>query len=96
VISHYEIVTREFVKECLEACEAVFAEDKEEYEVNKRLSADMRRVFGRWNRPIPLIGRDAGYFLIEPRTHEMRAATPAEFQRHGPYKDDTLVDPASP
>lgn len=96
VISHYEIVTPDFVRECLEACEMTFAEDQEEYDVNKRLSADMRRVFARWNRPIPLIHRKGGFYLIEPRTHEMRACTPDEFERHGPYKDDKTVQASEP
>ena len=92
VISHLEIATREFVRECLAAYEAIFAEDKLEYECNRDMSADMRRVFSRWNRGIPLIGRDGGYFMVEPRTHVIRPARPDEFPRHGPYKDE--VPPA--
>jgi len=88
VISHLEIATREFVRECLAAYEAIFAEDRLEYECNRDMSADMRRVFSRRNRGIPLIGRDGGYFIVEPRTHVIRAAQPDEFPRHGPYKDE--------
>ena len=88
VMSHLEIVTRDFVRECLAAYEAIFAEDKLEYETNRDQSAAMRRVFTRWNRNIPLIGRDGGYFVVEPRTHRIRPAQPDEFPRHGPYRDE--------
>lgn len=91
VISNMHVATREFIKECLTAYETVFAQDKLEYETNLRLSADMRRVFARSNKPIPLIGRDGGYFLIEPRTHVMRPVRPDEFPKFGPYKDEARV-----
>jgi hypothetical protein len=58
-------------------------------------SAAMRRVFSRWNRIIPLIGRDGGYYAVEPRTHVIRPATLAEFGRHGYYKDDPSVAAAA-
>jgi hypothetical protein len=88
VISHLEIVTPEFVRDCLAAYEAIFAEDRLEYDVNRDQSAAMRRVFTRWNRVIPLIGRDGGSFVVEPRTHKVRPARPDEFPRHGPYRGE--------
>ena len=88
VISHLEIVTPEFVRECLGAFETIFAEDPLEFDTNRDLSADMRRVFTRQNRVIPLVGRDGAYYVVEPRTHRIRPATPAEFPRHGPYRDE--------
>ena len=89
VISNLDIVTADFVGECLAAYETIFAEDKLEYETNKDLSADMRRVFTRWDRTIPVIGRDGGRLVVEPRTHVLRPALPGEFLRHGPYRDET-------
>lgn len=88
VISHLEIVTREFVRECLAAYEAIFAEDPAEFDTNRDQSADMRRLFTRRNRIIPLIGRDGGYYAVEPRTHVIRPARVEEFLRHGPYRDE--------
>jgi hypothetical protein len=81
-------VTADFVRECLAAYEAIFAVDQLEYDTNLRLSADMRRVFARSERIIPIIGRDGGYYAVEPRTHRLRAATPAEFPKFGPYQDE--------
>jgi hypothetical protein len=88
VISHLEIVTREFVQECLAAYQAIFDEDPLEYDVNRDMSADMRRVFARKNRGIPLVGRDGGYYMVEPRTHVIRPAGPDEFPQHGPYAQE--------
>lgn len=93
VTSHLEVVTKTFVRECVAAFEAVFEVDREEYDTHNRLSADMRRVFTRWNRTIPMIGRNGDLFAIEPRTHVMRPARPDEFPRHGPYKDDAPAFP---
>jgi hypothetical protein len=88
VISHLEIVTRGFVRECLAAYESVFAADPEEFKCNKDQSADMRRLFSRRNRIIPLVGRNGEYLAVEPRTHVIRPATPDEFPRHGPYQGE--------
>jgi hypothetical protein len=95
VISHLEVVTPDFVRECLAAFEEIFAEDPLEFDTNRDLSADMRRVFSRWNRVIPLVGRDGGYFVVEPRTHRIRPATRDEFPRHGPYRDETVLADAA-
>jgi hypothetical protein len=88
VISNLAVVTTDFVRECIAAYEAVFAVDRLEYETNLRLSADMRRVFARTERIIPVIGRDGGTYAVEPRSHHLRPATPAEFPKFGPYTDE--------
>ena len=95
VISHLEIVTPDFVRECLAAFETIFAEDPLEFDTNRDQSADMRRLFTRRNRVIPLVGRDGGYFVVEPRTHRIRPATPDEFPRHGPYKNESVLADAA-
>ena len=56
--------------------------------------ADMRGVFTRRNRVIPLIGRDGRTYAVEPKTHRLRQATIAEFGRHGPYKEAPLASAA--
>lgn len=95
VMSNLGIVDIQFVREFIAAHELLFAHDEDEKEGMIEHSAVMRRVFTRWNRIIPLIGRDGGYFAVEPRTHVIRPATLAEFGRHGHYKDDPpLADAA--
>lgn len=90
VISNLAIVDRAFVAEFIEAYELLFAHDREEFEANRDHSAVMRRVFTRWNRVIPLIGREGEALAIEPRTHVVRPARFEEFPKHGPYRDPAL------
>lgn len=87
VMSNLGTVERPFVEEFLAAYEAVFAHDRKEYESLKDHSAQMRRVFTRWRRIIPLIGRYGGYLAVEPGTHAIRPAQLEEFARHGPYAE---------
>lgn len=96
VISNLQIVDREFVDQCIAAYETLFAADREEYDANRDESASMRRVFTRWNRIIPLIGRDGKFYAVEPRTHKIRPARLEEFGRFGPYKDEPPATVATP
>jgi hypothetical protein len=95
VINHLEVATLEFVRECLAAYEAIYAEDPSEFEGHFDNSAAMRRQFTRWNRLIPLIGRDGSYLVVEPRTHVIRPAQRGEYHRHGPYQNDPTEAPAA-
>ncbi len=88
VISNLQIVDRQFIRECVAAYELVFAHDRVEYQSFFEHSAAMRRVFTRWGRLIPVIGREGGLFAIEPRSHRLRPAQLEEFSRHGPYRDE--------
>ena len=88
VMSNLGIVDAEFIREFIAAHELLFEHDEDEKASMIEHSAYMRRVFSRWNRIIPLIGREGGYFAVEPRTHVIRPATLAEFGRHGPYAEE--------
>lgn len=88
VMSNLQIVDPQFVKEFIAAYELLFQHDDDEKEGLIEYSGHMRRVFSRWNRIIPLIGRDGGYLAVEPRTHVIRPARIEEFGKHGPYKDE--------
>jgi hypothetical protein len=88
VISNLGIVTPEFVRECIAAFEMVFAADRLEYETHLRLAADMRRVFARRNKIIPIVGRDGTFLAVEPRTHVLRRVVPDEFPAFGPYQNE--------
>lgn len=95
VISNLAIVTPAFVRECIAAYEMVFAADRDEHEAHLRLAADMRRVFARRNAIIPIVGRDGAFFAVEPRTHVLRPASPAEFPAFGPYKNESRIAAAA-
>ncbi len=85
VISHLEIVDAEFVKQCIAAYDLLFDHDPEELEGVREHSANMRRVFSRWNRAIPLIGRDGNYWKVLPHGRGIVRARLKDFRRHGPY-----------
>jgi hypothetical protein len=95
IISNLAVVTPDFVRECIEAFEMLFAGDRLECEIHLRLSADMRRVFARRNAIIPIVGRNGAFFAVEPRTHGVRPAAPAEFRAFGPYKDESRLAAAA-
>jgi hypothetical protein len=48
----------------------------------------MRREFSRRNKPIPLIGRDGGYFKALPRGGGIVPLALEKLPKHGPYKSD--------
>lgn len=85
VISNLRVVTRSFVREFVEAQEYLFARDPQEKSYAHEHSITARRVFSRWNRPIPLIGREGGYFKVLPHGGGIVKAKLSEFRAHGPY-----------
>lgn len=95
VMSNLQIVDMQFVREFVAAYELLFAHDEDEKEGLVEHSAYMRRVFSRWNRIIPLIGKEGGYFAVEPRTHVIRPARLEEFPRHAAFRDANADAPAA-
>ncbi len=88
MISHLELVERDFIREFVAAYESLFESDAGEYEAYKNYSATARRTFSRFKRPIPLIGREGGFYKIMPKSGEMRPAPRSEITAHGPYKSE--------
>jgi hypothetical protein len=86
VISNMQIVERDFLREFVDAFEYLFSVDPEEYDTYKQFSATMRRVFTRRNQPIPLVGRNGGFFKVMPKTAKVLPITPAQLPKYGPYK----------
>jgi hypothetical protein len=95
VQSQLQIVNLRFVDEFVAAYETLFEEDRDEFAANRDHSANMRRVFARNERPIPLIGRDGLLYKVMPRTHEIVRARFADFGRQGYYKNDVAAAPAA-
>lgn len=86
VISNMQIVEAEFLKEFVAAYEYLFSFDPDEFDTYKSHSANMRRVFSRRRQPIPLIGREGGFFKVMPKTAKVLPITAAELPKYGPYK----------
>jgi len=88
VQSHLQIVNLRFLDEFVAAYELLFDYDIDEFAANRDHSANMRRVFTRANRPIPLLGRDGHCYKVLPQTHEVVPARFAEFGKWGFYEND--------
>jgi hypothetical protein len=86
VISNLKVIDAAFVKEFVAAHEDLFASDPDEFETFRGQSIHMRREFSRRNKPIPLIGRDGGYYQALPRGGEIVPLARAKLPKHGPYK----------
>lgn len=86
VLSNLVNVELDFVRELVDAYELLFAEDEDEEQAFIDNSADHRRVFSRWERDIPIIGREGGFFKVEPHSEgRIIKADPKEFMKHEPY-----------
>lgn len=89
IISNMQVVEQKFVQEMIAAFERIFKLDPEEYETMKDHSANMRRVFTRQGKIIPLLHRDGGYYKIKPGSGgALTPCTPADYKKFGPYKSE--------
>jgi hypothetical protein len=88
VISNLGAVERGFVDEFTAAFDYLFAQDPEEFDSFREEAITMRRIYSRRRRPIPLIGRDGGWFKELPMGRGIRPARLEEFLKHGPYRSD--------
>lgn len=95
VQSHLQIVNLRFIDEFVAAYELLFEYDMDEFDANKEHSANMRRTFTRWKRPIPLLGRDGRCYKVMPETHEVVPARFAEFGKWGYYEKDLSAEAAA-
>ncbi len=94
VISNLELVEQPFIDEFLRAYETLFEDDPGEREVFVEHSANMRRVFSRWKRSIPVIGRNKEYFLIKPKGAGMDTITAAQLPMCEPFTSEAAYQKA--
>ena len=88
MISNLEIVERTFIDQFLATYEAIFAKDKSEFQTYVEFSASARRVFSRWKREIPLLGRDGKLMIVEPSTGAIRPGKPRDFPKMAPFNSE--------
>jgi len=88
MMSNLEIVDRVFVEQFVATYEAVFAKDPSEFTTYVDFSASARRVFSRWKREIPLLGRDGTLMIVEPSTGAIRRGTPKDFPKVKPFNSE--------
>jgi hypothetical protein len=88
MMSNLEIVERTFVEQFITTYEAIFAKDPGEFQTYVDFSASARRVFSRWKREIPLLGRDGKLMIVEPSTGAIRPGKPKDFPKVTPFNSE--------
>jgi hypothetical protein len=88
MMSNIEIVDRKFVDEFIATCEALFVKDESEFKTYVDFSASARRVYSRWKRQIPLLGREGELLIVEPSTGAVRPGRRKEFPKAKPFTSE--------
>ncbi len=88
MMSNMQIVDQKFIDEFCASFEAIFAKDKLEFDTFVDFSATMRRVFTRWQRKIPLLGRDGSFNVVMPGSAEVKSVEAAALPKMGPFKSE--------
>ena len=88
MMSNLEIVDRKFVEEFIATYEALFIKDHSEFTTYVDFSASARRVYSRWKREIPLLGRDGSLLIVEPSTGIIRPGKKKDFPKVAPFDSE--------
>jgi len=88
MMSNLEIVDRTFVEEFVATYETIFVKDPSEHKTYVDFSAAARRVHSRWNREIPLLGRDGKLLIVEPSSGAIRPGKPRDFPKIAPFNSE--------
>jgi hypothetical protein len=86
VISHLEVVTPEYRRQFLATYDALLERLPGERETFAHHSAEMRRVFARRRRLVPLLHRDGQVYHIQPGSERLRLVRVEDLPRYGPYR----------
>jgi hypothetical protein len=85
VINHLDIVMLEYVRQFVATYDHVFEQFPEELKNFRYHSINMRRVFGRQKREIPMVHRDGETFTVTPRDGMLTPVDPATLPKFGDY-----------
>lgn len=86
VISNLQTVTAGYCQQFIHTFDQLFAKMPGERDSYAYHSAQMRRLFTRQKRAIPLLHRDGEVYKISPCTERMRKVQPVNLPKYGPYK----------
>jgi hypothetical protein len=89
VISNMAAVDQPFIDQFLKAYALLFKHDTEERDVFVDYSATMRRVFSRWNRPIPVIAPSGEFLMVLPKGKGVRKVGAAKLPKFEPFLTET-------
>jgi len=88
MMSNLEIVDAKFVEEFAATYEALFVKDPSEFKTYVEFSASARRVYSRWKREIPLLGRQGELLIVEPSSGEIRPGRRKDFPKAAPFDSE--------
>ncbi|MDP3162199.1 MAG: hypothetical protein Q8N31_19475, partial [Reyranella sp.] len=88
MMSNLEIVDAKFVREFVATYEALFIKDATEFTTYVDFSASARRVYSRWKREIPLLGRKGELLIVAPSTGEIRPGRKKDFPKAAPFTSE--------
>ena len=88
MMSNLEIVDAKFVREFIATYEAMFFKDHAEFETYVDFSASARRVYSRWKREIPLLGRKGELLIVEPSSGEIRRGAKKDYPKIAPFDSE--------
>src|SRR5260221_10630948 len=88
MMSNLHIVDAAFVSEFVATNEKIFAKDQSEFDTYVSFSAAARRVFSRWKRDIPLLGRDGKLMIVDPPTGAIRPGKARDFPKQAPFRNE--------
>ena len=86
VLSNLQTVSRTYRAEFIRAYESVFVLYLEEVQTFSNHSTEMRHVFGKHQRAIPLLHRNGSTYKISPSNERLRRMPPERLPKFGPYK----------
>ena len=85
VISHLDQVSERYRKEFFEVYDYLLFERPSEYDNYYWLSQEMRELFIKKRKSIPLLHREGGCYLLNPKTEELTPVDPRDLPKFGPY-----------
>ena len=88
MMSNLEIVDRAFVDQFVATYEALFVKDPSEFKTYVDFSAAARRVYSRWKREIPLVGRTGELLIVAPSTGEIRTGKKKDYPKIAPFDSE--------
>jgi hypothetical protein len=88
MMSNLEIVDKKFVQEFIATYEALFVKDPSEFTTYVDFSASARRVYSRWKREIPLLGREGELLIVEPSSGDIRPGKKKDYPKIAPFSSE--------
>jgi len=87
VISHLDTVSPAYRQEFVKFYDDIFCLWPDEFESYAALSEDMRAVFKKQNRRIPLLHRNGGLYLVSPTSERLTKTGFSKLKKFGFYKE---------